>query len=281
MLLLAAGLALPAFATDASMTPDEVIAAIEAEMLSGVSTMRGIVIEFAEDVESADSQSEANEERWEAIDDVTAEWKNSKTKIIQITFGHHSHPEVQEAFENALNTLEEVEEASIDAINELYQAAYPPATTTTSPSTTAPGGATTTSTSTTGTSPPVTPPPPVTTTTTLPATALPSDFPDKPESDLMAAAPEAAEVSAESATEMGDETGVVGLITRVVDSQLPDGVSAVATGPLVVLGLVLDAIRAAGVFMIIPWILLLGYMAVLLAANRWKPAIAVPGSASS
>ena len=77
-------------------------------------------------------------------------------------------------------------------------------------------------------------------------------------------------VSSESVSNdaIGEESMlVVGFVTRVVDSQLPARISAIAVGPLVMLGLVLDAIRSAGVFMMIPWLILIGYMAVLLAGN--------------
>ena len=56
----------------------------------------------------------------------------------------------------------------------------------------------------------------------------------------------------------------VGMVRRVVDSQLPAGVSSVAAGPLVVLGLIVDAVRAAGALMAVPWLLLGIYMAGLL-----------------
>ena len=51
---------------------------------------------------------------------------------------------------------------------------------------------------------------------------------------------------------------------RVVESQLPAGVSSVAVGPLVVLGLIVDAVRAAGALMAVPWLLLTIYMVGLL-----------------
>ena len=87
----------------------------------------------------------------------------------------------------------------------------------------------------------------------------------------MATAPEVV-VSSQSTSPDISATATVGFMSRVVDSRLPSVVSAVAVGPLVVLGLVLDAIRSAGIFMVIPWILLMGYMVTLLMTNReWLP----------
>ena len=55
-----------------------------------------------------------------------------------------------------------------------------------------------------------------------------------------------------------------GFVRRVVDSQLPVGMGAVAAGPLLVLGLIFDAIWAAGTLMVIPWLMLGLYMTGLL-----------------
>jgi hypothetical protein len=60
----------------------------------------------------------------------------------------------------------------------------------------------------------------------------------------------------------------VAMVRRVVDSQLPAGVATVAAGPLVVLGLIIDAVRAAGALMAVPWLLLGIYMTGLLRTQR-------------
>lgn len=90
--------------------------------------------------------------------------------------------------------------------------------------------------------------------------------------EFMAELPDPVVLSATggSFSELPDESSMatVGLVRRVVDSQLPVGVSAVAAGPLVVLGLIIDAIRAAGALMAVPWLLLGVYMAGLLRNSR-------------
>lgn len=78
----------------------------------------------------------------------------------------------------------------------------------------------------------------------------------------------AANVSSIEAMQGEAEIATVGLVRRVVDSQLPSGVSTVAAGPLVVLGLIIDAIRAAGSLMAVPWIVLIVYMLGLLRERR-------------
>ncbi len=60
------------------------------------------------------------------------------------------------------------------------------------------------------------------------------------------------------------DMAAVGMVRRVVESQLPAGVSTVAAGPFVVLGLIVDAVRAAGTLMAVPWLLLGIYMVGLL-----------------
>lgn len=71
-----------------------------------------------------------------------------------------------------------------------------------------------------------------------------------------------AEMSSVAVTD--SEISTVGMVRRVVDTQLPAGVSTVAAGPLVVLGLIIDAVRAAGSLMAVPWLLLGIYMVGLL-----------------
>ena len=60
----------------------------------------------------------------------------------------------------------------------------------------------------------------------------------------------------------------VGFVRRVVDSQLPSGVATIAAGPLVVFGLIIDAIKAAGGLLVVPWLVLGIYMAGLLRGWR-------------
>ncbi|MBT8215801.1 MAG: hypothetical protein KJO17_03015, partial [Acidimicrobiia bacterium] len=62
-------------------------------------------------------------------------------------------------------------------------------------------------------------------------------------------------------------------------SQLPAGVSTVAVGPLVVLGLVFDAIRAAGALMAVPWLILGAYMVGLLRQRTHGLTAAGPDTA--
>ena len=149
----------------------------------------------------------------------------------------------------------------------------PPTTTTTVPPTTT---TTTTTVPLTTTTTTIAPPPPsttTTTTTTLPApAALPPTPPSISDTAFMAGTPaRTVQVSAVSSTEVmasESEMATVGFVSRIVDSQLPPGVSTVAAGPLVVLGLVVDAIRAAGSLMAVPWIVLIVYMLGLLRERR-------------
>ena len=64
------------------------------------------------------------------------------------------------------------------------------------------------------------------------------------------------------------ELSTVGFVRRVVDSHLPAGIGAVAAGPLVVLGLIFDAVTAAGALMLVPWLALSIYMIGLLRGRR-------------
>ena len=72
-----------------------------------------------------------------------------------------------------------------------------------------------------------------------------------------------------SSAMVSEDSGMatVGMVRRLVDSQLPTGVSTVAAGPLVVFGLIIDAIVAAGSLMLVPWVLLAIYMVGLLRGN--------------
>lgn len=277
MLLLAAGFALPAWAHSS----EEAIDRINQELQDGIAGIEDAVAGYQSDLEDADSQNEASEMRLNAIDDVVDAEKDARWNIIDEAWGHHSNPAVQEAFQTALNTLAATSDDAIADIDDMYTAwiaanstttttvtTVPPATTSTT-STTTPPSTTTTTKPTPATT--TTQPTRTTTTTTTPAAALLPNLPDGPESSFTAAAPESAVmVSANVASlDMAEDqaTAMVGLVTRVVESRLPAGVSDIAVGPLVVLGLILDAVRSAGLFMMIPWVLLIGYMAVLLLSN--------------
>ena len=139
----------------------------------------------------------------------------------------------------------------------------PPATTTTTRPTTTTLVAPTTS-------PTTVAPATTTTTTTLAAAAqLPSTEPPPPSDTAYMADPPETQVLSETVSGASSEMtssdmATVGLVRRMVDSQLPAGVSTVAAGPLVVLGLVLDAVLAAGSLMLVPWVLLGIYMVGLL-----------------
>lgn len=89
-------------------------------------------------------------------------------------------------------------------------------------------------------------------------------MPDLPAAVVLSAA----EAEAEPPQHSSDGMATVGLVQRVVDSQLPAGVSTVAAGPLVVLGLIIDAVRAAGALMAVPWIVLGGYVLLLLRTRK-------------
>ena len=78
----------------------------------------------------------------------------------------------------------------------------------------------------------------------------------------------AAAAEADPSLETAEEMAAVGFVRRVVDSQLPAGVATVAAGPLVVLGLIIDAIKAAGGLLLVPWLILGIYMAGLLGGWR-------------
>lgn len=144
-----------------------------------------------------------------------------------------------------------------------------PTTTTVSPTTTTSvPGSTTTTTST---------PAPSTTTTTVAASApTPPPRPPRSNTAFMPDLPSTVVVAGaatKSQASGGERDGMatVGLVQRVIDTQLPSGVSAVAAGPLVVLGLIIDAIRAAGALMLIPWLVLGIYVVGLLSGRRLQP----------
>ena len=164
-----------------------------------------------------------------------------------------------------------------------------PATTTTTMTTPVPPATTTTASpapTTTTTVPPTsttTIPPTTTTTTTLaPAAMLPDLPPPTGQASFMAKMPDPVVLSSTAASadqETKDDMAAVALVRRVVETQLPAGVATVAAGPLVVLGLVFDAIRAAGALMAVPWLILGVYMVGLLRQRGQGLARSSPGAA--
>ncbi|MBT8193213.1 MAG: hypothetical protein KJP22_07415 [Acidimicrobiia bacterium] len=157
----------------------------------------------------------------------------------------------------------------------------PPATITTTTTTTVPPTTTTTS-----TVPPTTTTttvPPTTTTTLAPAALLPDLPPPTDQTSFMAKMPDPVVLSSTAASapqeNENDAMAAVALVRRVVESQLPAGVSTVAVGPLVVLGLVFDAIRAAGALMAVPWLILGAYMVGLLRQRTHGLTAAAPDTA--
>ncbi|NNJ47446.1 MAG: hypothetical protein HKP18_06395 [Acidimicrobiia bacterium] len=90
-------------------------------------------------------------------------------------------------------------------------------------------------------------------------------MPTLPEPIVLSAA--ATEIDLTTA-ETIEEIATVGFVRRVVDSRLPPGVATVAAGPLVVLVLIVDAVKAAGGLLLAPWLLLAVYMTGLLRGWR-------------
>jgi hypothetical protein len=266
----------------ALLTPEETVAHIYAEVGDAVAAMEDVLAEYEEKLAGATSQGEADEARQGALENVRSAEGDARTKIQELAAEYHSNKDVQTAMSESLFILASTKGAATDRIEEMYEAwlagQSTTATTKVPPTTLPPSPAKTTTTTTTEQAPTTsttTTTPTTTTTTTVPAAVLLPDLPDKPESSFMAVAQEPAVMvsSGSASTDMVDEDAMpmVGFVTRVVDSQLPASISAIAVGPLVVLGLVFDAIRSAGIIMMIPWILLIGYMAVLLVANRLSP----------
>ena len=135
----------------------------------------------------------------------------------------------------------------------------PPATTTTTTTTVAPTTTTMVA--------------PTTTTTLAPAAQLPPTEPPASEVSFMTELPPPPVVSADSAVSSAaiaedSDLAAVGFVRRVVNSRLPAGVANLPAGPIVVLGLIIDAVRAAGALMAVPWLLLGVYMAGLLRERR-------------
>ncbi len=244
------------------------------------------------------SVAEAEAELWSVIAQIESVDSRATSNVAAAAALFPGSTLVQAAAESAHADLAGIKAAAIDHVESSYQehAASTTTTTTTVASTT-----TTTVASTTTTTPPTTttttrplvttttttttvapttttttvqPPPTTTTTTTLaPAAQLPPTEPRASEMAFMTELPLPLAVSADSAASSAaiaedSHLAIVGFVRRVVDSQLPAGAASVAAGPLVVLGLIIDAVRSAGALMAVPWLLLGLYMAGLLREPR-------------
>jgi len=266
-----------------------VIADIEWWVQHGGARLDDIVEEYGVELGVADGSAEAAEMRDEAIADVERSVGQTITKLDAELAQLPDDPAVQAAHAQAVVDVQAAGDSAEATIGELFDAfvgiqpsstttttsTVPPSTTTTStttPTTRPPAPTTTTSTTTTTVAPAATTSIPPTTTTTTTTMLLPqvAQLPpvDPPIYMFMAERPAPVVLSAmaESSADVADESSMasVMLVRRVVDSQLPAGVSVVAAGPLVVLGLIVDAIRAAGALMAVPWLLLGIYVVGLL-----------------
>ncbi|MGI9610801.1 MAG: hypothetical protein ACR2NL_10965 [Acidimicrobiia bacterium] len=268
-----------------------------------------LIHQFEHDlVHNVDEAAQEREEALAELDEVVAEIiEDLDNELAARPFD----VVVQEAHAGALNSLATAAAAAAATIEATYEAwiddnttvttlpttttttvtpsttttTTTPTTTTTAPATVTTVRPTTTTSTTTTTTVSVAPPPtPATTTTTsttvatLPApAALPPidtgsgvDFMTGPRPTAVSSA------ATQGPTTSEDGMATVAFVRRVIDSELPAGVSTVAAGPLVVLGLILDAILAAGTVMLVPWIGLIVYMLFLLRERRLA-GVAVPG----
>ncbi|NNL13328.1 MAG: hypothetical protein HKO82_06530, partial [Acidimicrobiia bacterium] len=266
---------------------EEVIANIDTTLVDGVANIAGIVDQLTIQFEvHVDSILVADEEHADALGDLD-ELVADTIEDLDSELAHRPFDvTVEAAHTAAVNDLAAAAAAAVSTIDATHAAwvaenTVPPSTTTTTappPTTTTtvrPATPSPTSTTTTSTVPPTTTTTttPVassttTTTTVAPAAPLPPSQPPMSESAYLPSLPAPVVLSAAAETSLersaGGEMATVGFVRRVVDSQLPAGVSTVAAGPLVVLGLIVDAIRAAGALMAVPWLLLGIYMVGLL-----------------
>lgn len=279
-------------------TAEDIIADIEWWVEHGIKRLDDIVDDYASDLGESPDSDAAAALRDEALADAALSIQLTIEKLDGELARLPDDPAVQAAHTQALTDVEAARgeaELTLNALFDEFVENQPPATTTTTstvppvtttstipPATTTttrpPASTTTTSTTTTTLAPATstttttTVAPTTTTTTTLATALLPSVDPPMAEALFMTDMPAPIVLSASpaSASNLPDDSqmATVGLVRRVVDSQLPAGVSTVAAGPLVVLGLVIDAIRAAGALMAVPWLLLGFYMAGLLRHQR-------------
>ncbi len=290
----------------AGPTPEQIIAAIQEAVARADEHVTAKVTKFEADLAVGMSPSEAAAARDSAINHVWSRLNAASNNIGNRLNQNPDHPQVQQAYATGVEDLETAGNDAEEAINAAYEAwqetqattittTLPPPTTTTSTSTPSTTTTTSTPTTTTTTSTPTTTtttttvttsttPAPLATTTTTTTTVVPglvlSDPPEHLASMFMATMPDSVPViSSATAGEVGADQAAmsnVGFVYRAIDSKLPDGVSAVVAGPLVVLSLIADAMAATGTFMLIPWVLLFAYVGMLLFTSRTpKPAKAV------
>lgn len=255
--------------------PGEVIEDIEEEVEDAQNAVDGHTNSAINQIGRADTYDEVIEIQDRKLNRIDRRIGRASDNVTELAEEHPNHNGVQQASSDASNDLQAMGDQASAAIADAVESwlesngvttTIPPVPPTSLPP---PAPTTTTTVPVTPTSTTLPPAPPTTTTTTTTVTAVPvppADPPavsdtaylaDLPAEDLAAAAPEAVETMA-----------AVSLVRRVVDSQLPAGVSVVAAGPLVVIGLIIDAIRAAGGLMLVPWAILGIYMAGLLRGWR-------------
>lgn len=292
-----------------STTPDHAIFHIENEVDKNSNRMDAKAVGFASDVESASSVAEAEALRDEAAGDVQGLLNLSQRAIERHSEDFPNDENVQEAYDDAHENLHDAANAAIGDINATYafwlSQNGPGSSTTTIPST-LPPVTTLPPITTTTTKPPATTttkPPPTTTTTTTTTTRTPNPpettvqttssttststttttvaggsttppsgpSPFTPDMPLAVVLGESLETTVDN-----DDRGVqsIELVRRLVDTQLPSGVSQVAVSPLLVLELILNAILAAGSLMLLPWVALTAY-AIYLARDMRVRALGI------
>ncbi len=257
---------------EANSAPDEdaVVADIERKLENGLIMITEIVADTGEALEDADDAAEADTARDAGLSAVDERVGITTNRLDNQLARLPDSSAVQDAHARALEELTAAGAAARGAVADQHSewiAAHtptlppptiPPTTTTT---TVAPTTTTTVAPTTTTTVAPTT------TTTVLPSPAqLPPTEPPFKSDAYMPELPDPVVLSAAVSSAQTAESAMatIGLVRRVIDSQLPAVVSTVAVGPLVVLGLIIDAIRAAGALMAVPWLLLGLYMAGLL-----------------
>lgn len=265
---------------DASaQTPQQTIDVIENKVKATEDAIDAFVESAEEELEDAQTPAEAQailDHRSQQIADRIA---STRLFVDFKAAQHPDDPQVQEARTIAQEDLSEIESVASGELHQEFTSWTPPAGGST-PTTTLPATTTTVPVTTTTTVPPR-PPTSIpnsttTTTTTPPAAALPPPQPPRTDTAYLPDVPEVVSEPASSGSAeltLVDDIATVGLVRRVVDSQLPAGVSAVAAGPLVVLGLIIDAVRAAGGLMLVPWAILGLYMTGLLRGWRGFSAV--------
>ncbi|NNF09525.1 MAG: hypothetical protein HKN74_04500 [Acidimicrobiia bacterium] len=252
-----------------------VIDAMTEAVAFGVEKITKILDDFADDLGAVDTVGEAADERDAALHRIDQRAGSTRDELDRELATRSFDQAVAAAHAQAVADVDSAAAATSASVEAAYAAWQPPQTTTTVTSSTEPPQSE------------ATPPP-------SPSPAPPSERPEQPSTDPQTAPPldpdlaPVARLPSTVATPVGilgaSATGTtaaatpeampaVGLVRRVVDTQLPAGLATVAAGPLVVLGLVVDAVLAAGGLMLIPWALLAVYMVGLL-----RRAVPVSGS---